>query len=140
MIILFCDMICIMASTRNKNMRGDYDIQQQQWQKRFNEVVFINSSSGVQETTHFPGDGLGPAKIPHTKLSSNSCDIESELRGIRSTDFTQVFQKTPINHELQQLSSLHMFSKSKSNVMPAPLVIERHQRPALFGISLGNFF
>lgn len=76
-----------MASTRNKNTQGDFK-QEQIALSRIADYNDYNKSSfyGVPENIYFAGNGLGNMKTAANLLSNNSCDIESQLLGIGSTN------------------------------------------------------
>jgi hypothetical protein len=48
--------------------------------------MYSHSAYGIAQQTHLPGAGLIGARIPRSELSSNSCDIETQLFGIGSCD------------------------------------------------------
>lgn len=73
-----------MASTRNLNTTEDYFLEKKMnteiIQQRLYDGFGINKQSGLFI------DGVNPSKMHSSQLSTNSVDIESMLRGIRSTD------------------------------------------------------
>ncbi len=113
-----------MASTRTKNTPGDYQLEQ--WS--FAQNVSYNTAShyGRPEQTYLPGDGLLAGNVSRTQLSSNSCDIESMLRGIGSTNL--VTPKSPTVPEISRLPSLSVIDRIPL-LIPAPLVVQSNQRP-----------
>jgi len=115
-----------MASTRNKNTRINYEIEQRNFDLANRYTFNPNSAHGLASTTHLPGLGLNPAQIPRTQLSHNPVNIESYLFGIDSTNLVKprVYEQP----ELKQLQSLQIIDRMPM-VMPEPLVIEKEQRP-----------
>jgi hypothetical protein len=115
-----------MASTRNKNTRGNYCLDQGQntgseaWQ------LYTNGANGYAYETRLPGNGLNPAQIPWSKLSGNPADIESFLFGINSTNL--VNPAPPLTPELKCLKTANVF-KTAPVIMPIPQAIPKHQRP-----------
>lgn len=115
-----------MASTRNKNTIGNYNLETSQNYKSQFYTLYPNSQYGNAYDTKLPGVGLLAGQIPSNQLSQNSCDIESFLYGINSTNLV-----TPQNTfvpELKYIPSANIFYKPPT-IIPQPLVIERNQRP-----------
>lgn len=115
-----------MASTRNKNTPGDYKLEQ----RNNIEINAYNTTTeyGVPQQTNFAGNGLLPGRVASLQLSNNSCDIESQLFGIGSTNL--VVPKQFIEPSIKQLPSLNMMDRLPI-LVPEPLVVERNQRPYL---------
>jgi hypothetical protein len=115
-----------MASTRNKNTAGNYNLEQMQYKQSENYKLYPNSQYGAAYNTNLPGNGLLPAQIPWNKLSYNAADIESFLLGINSTNLVN-----PVPcfvPEFKSLNSANIFKK-EATLIPEPLVIEKNQRP-----------
>ena len=113
-----------MASTRNKNTPGDYKLEKQQ---NIHIVDYSTYKSyGVPTTTYYSGDGLLPGRVASENLSGNSCDIESMLRGIGSTNL-----ETPLptlSPDLTNIKWLSIIDRLPVYV-PRPLVVDPNQRP-----------
>ena len=75
-----------MASTRNRNTPGNYNLEQTEYRQSENYTLYANSQYGAAYNTRLPGNGLMPAQIPWNKMSYNAPDIESFLLGINSTN------------------------------------------------------
>ena len=118
-----------MASTRNKNTRGNYCLEQFSYAEARQYTTYKNSSHGEAYVTNLPGNGLLPAQIPWNKLSHNAPDIESFLYGVGSTNL--VNPVTTFTPELKTLNSSHIYEKGPIYI-PEPLVIEKDQRPLRF--------
>jgi hypothetical protein len=96
-----------MASTRNKNTQGDYNAEQVALYRahayyNYNDSHFY----GVPQVSYFAGNGLIGMKTAHRNLSSNYCDIESQLFGIGSTNL--VTPKPDVVPELIPMKSVNI--------------------------------
>lgn len=114
-----------MSSTRNKNAQGDYDLEQKQNGGILDYSSYLNSSYGEPIHSHFAGDGLLMGRIAPTTLSYNSCDVESQLYGIGSTNLVK--RKQPVKLEAKSLKSLNMIDRLPVYI-PSALVVQPHQR------------
>lgn len=115
-----------MASTRNKNTRGNYCLDQRQNTGIENWQLYINGANGFAYDTKLAGTGLNPGQMPWSTLSHNPADIESFLFGINSTNL--VNPAPPLTPQLKNLSSANVFEK-KPVIMPVPQAISKDQRP-----------
>jgi hypothetical protein len=115
-----------MASTRNKNTRTNYEIEQRNFDLANQYTFNPHSAYGLASSTHFPGMGLNPAQIPHSQLSHNPVNVESYLLGIDSTNLVKprVYEEP----ELKHLDSVNFIERIPV-ILPEPLVIEKNQRP-----------
>lgn len=113
-----------MASTRNKNTMGNYRLEQRQ--NRLSEEYRLHPQYGTAYSTHLPGDGFLPARMPWNQLSHNAVETETFLFGIGSTNL--VNPPPCFTPQIAQLSSAHLFQKSPV-IMPEPLVLDSPQRP-----------
>ena len=115
-----------MASTRNRNTRGNYCLEQREYKQFENYTLYPNSQYGAAYNTQFAGNGLLPGQIPWDKLSHNAADTESFLLGINSTNL--VNPAPCFVPEIVQLCDYNIYKKGPTFV-PEPLVIEKNQRP-----------
>jgi hypothetical protein len=115
-----------MASTRNKNTRGNYCLDQKQNTGSEDWQLYINGANGYAYDTKLAGNGLNPGQIPWSKLSHNPADIESFLFGINSTNL--VNPAPPLVPELTCLKTANVF-KTEPVIMPIPQAIPKNQRP-----------
>jgi hypothetical protein len=115
-----------MASTRNRNTPGNYNLEQTEYRQSENYTLYANSQYGAAYNTRLPGNGLMPAQIPWNKMSYNAADIESFLLGINSTNL--VNPAPCFVPELKKLDSTNIYEKGPT-LMPEPLVVEKSQRP-----------
>lgn len=117
-----------MASTRNINTRGNYNLEQQHYNCNRNYNNFQNGSQGKAYITSIPSIGYMPSHMPRDTLSNNPIEIESMLFGINSTNL--VNKQKPIVPELKKVPSSRFFDRLTVH-MPKPLIIENNQRPQL---------
>jgi hypothetical protein len=115
-----------MASTRNRNTPGNYNLEQKQFKQSEEYKLYPNSQYGAAYNTRLPGNGLLPAQIPWNKMSHNAPDIESFLLGINSTNL--VNPAPCFVPELKSLNPVNVYEKG-TIFIPEPLVIEKNQRP-----------
>jgi hypothetical protein len=115
-----------MASTRNRNTREDYCMEQSINRQLSNYLSFENASYGKATQTSFPGDCVNMGKMPAEVLSQNSVDIESTLFGIGSTNL--VNPKAPTQAKLYKIDT-KPFMDRMFVAYPEPLVVENNQRP-----------
>jgi hypothetical protein len=117
-------MLYIMSSTRTKNTPGNYDLEK--WSYDRNVAWCTAEYRGPPPETNLPGDGLLAGNVSRTQLSVNSCDIESMLRGIGSTNL--VSPQEPTVAQIKELPSLNVCTKIPL-LIPADLYIQPNQRP-----------
>jgi hypothetical protein len=115
-----------MTSTRNKNTRGDYALEQKSYFLGSEYNHFENSSFGAPYKSAIPEIGYTPSKMSCDEWSNNAVDIESQLRGIGSTNL--VTPNKPVVPELKSLE-FKPFFRYVPLIMPKPLVVEKGQRP-----------
>lgn len=113
-----------MASTSSKNTPGDYQLEQWSYAQNINYNTYPQYGRPV--TSYLPGDGLLGGRVHCENFAQNSCDIESMLRGIGSTNL--VTAQDPVKGELYRLKSLSVIDRIPL-LVPAPLKIEPDQRP-----------
>ncbi len=117
-----------MASTRNKNTRSDFKIEQNAKTMARNYGAFENSYAGkaFEPALAFESVGILPTKMSREHFSQNSVDIESALFGINSTNL--VDPQAPVVPQLKQLPEVKFFERM-ALFMPEPLVVEKAARP-----------
>ena len=116
-----------MASTRNKNTSGDYNLEQKEYRQFETYTLYPHSQYGSAVNTRMPGNGFLPAQIPWNKMSYNAPDIESFLMGVNSTNL--VTPAPCFVPELAKIEVVNLYEKDPVVWMPEPLVIEKSQRP-----------
>ncbi len=121
---MYIYIIIVMASTSNRNTPGNYALEQKMNQHIGSYQTYIHA--GEAYTNHLPGNGLLPASTARSQLCGNYCDVESQLRGIGSTNL--VNPQTPVVPQHRMLDSLSIMTKLPV-LLPEPLVVEKNQRP-----------
>jgi len=116
-----------MSSTRTKNTPGNYDLEQ--WSYVRNVDWCTAEYRGPPPQTNLPGDGLLAGNVSRTQLSVNSCDIESMLRGIGSTNL--VSPQQIMQSQIKELPSLNIFTKIPL-LIPSNLKVQSNQRPLFY--------
>lgn len=115
-----------MSSTRNKNSIGDYQHEIRSYTHASNYMTY--QQAGKAPTNHFAGDGLLMGRMAPENLSNNACDIESQLRGIGSTNLVNPEKQVqPKFHDVKSLNVIDRLSM----VIPEPLIVEKNQRPSM---------
>lgn len=113
-----------MASTRNRNWQGNYDLEQNSNHSIVNTNTYKHY--GLAYTNHFASDGLLMGRMAPTSLAYNATDIESQLRGICSTNLTgDSFKVEPDFKHMESLSIIDRIPV----ILPEPLRIDHNQRP-----------
>lgn len=117
-----------MASTRNKNTRSDFKIEQNSQNLARNYVAFENGYAGkaYEPGLAFESVGILPTKMSREHFAQNSVDIESALFGINSTNLVE--KKEPVVPQLKNLPEVKFFERM-AVFMPEPLVVEKYARP-----------
>jgi len=97
-----------MSSTRNINQQYDYNVKKRESSNFLNYISNINYHK--QASPAFMELGSN-AKLPAEQLCRNYIDVESMLRGIRSTNLEgDSFRTVPINNNI---SDVKLFEKPK---------------------------
>jgi len=115
-----------MASTRNKNTKNDYNLEQQSKIINSDWKLYEHSSYGRPYHSSIPSLGYMPSYMSNEEFSNNSIDIESSLFGINSTNL--VSNSFKCNPQLNNIQFKSFFNKLPI-IMPKPLVILDNQRP-----------
>ena len=115
-----------MASTRNINTRGNYNLEQTHFLESNKHINYLHGSQGRAFVHTLPSIGYNPSGMPRDTLSKNPIEIESMLFGINSTNL--VTPRKPIKPQLKQIPTSKFFNRLQVT-MPNPLVIENNQRP-----------
>jgi hypothetical protein len=113
-----------MASTRNKNTQGNYELEQLDMYKMRKYEVYQGKL--MNDLTCFAGDGLLPGRYP-MQLYKDTCDIETELFGIGSTNLVNPRTQSMLPPENRPMKTLNIIQKADV-ILPTPLVIQRDQR------------
>jgi len=113
-----------MASSRNKNTLGDYQLEQNAYIHRYLNITDLVKQTPIQKT--LPGNGLLQGKVASRDLANNYTDIESNLFGIGSTNLVQPLPN--IVPDIHHLPSLNIINKLPM-IVPEPIYVETKQRP-----------
>tara|TARA_B100000282_G_C31728923_1_gene489927 strand:- start:211 stop:579 length:369 start_codon:yes stop_codon:yes gene_type:complete len=115
-----------MASTRNLNTYGNYNLEEEQFRKMRDYNTYIHSSCGPPHSIGIAtGGSMPPSKMYRDSLSRNAIDIESRLFGIGSTNLVKPL--APVYPSLKPINDVTFFVRPKM-ILPAPLKIEGNQR------------
>jgi hypothetical protein len=117
-----------MASTRNRNDRGNYQLEERGREEQRLYSTFRNQGNGQAFNNHFAGDGLLGGQMGPLALSRNFADIDSYLKGTGSTNL--VTPQPEIRPQLKNLEPLSIIDRIPV-LMPAPLRHVHDQRPLL---------
>ena len=117
-----------MASTRNKNDRGNYKAEERGREDQRLYLMYKNQGNGQAFTNHYAGDGLLGGQMGPMALSRNFADIDSFLKGTGSTNL--VMPVSPIEPQFKELESLAIIDRIPF-ILPEPLKVDKNQRPLL---------
>jgi hypothetical protein len=115
-----------MASTRNKNTKEDYRLQQNQFEKQKNYNSYENGFQGKAYNACLPSLGFNPSRMAMETLSYNPIDIETNLFGIGSNNLHK--PAVEFKPELKQLKNLEYF-ETQQVIMPKIFIQDTTQRP-----------
>jgi len=117
-----------MASTRNKNDRGNYKSEQRALDQQRDYLGFVNQGNGKAYTNCFAGDGLLMGQMGPSALSYNYVDIDSFLKGTGSTNL--VTPLPDVEPSLKTIESLSIIDRIPL-ILPEPLRVNTNERPLL---------
>ena len=118
-----------MASTNMKNATSNYCLEKQinDNSERYNFYTYKK----VPTTSKFPNLGINMGNMAsgyyYNVLSNNTCDIESKLYGIGSSNL--VTGPKNVYPDLNKLENINFFKNKIPHFLPEPLIIEKNQRP-----------
>ena len=117
-----------MASTRLKNLPGEYLREKKINQDINNYEMDINKK--MPNKSFLPDLGINPGNMSnsfyHNTLSNNTCDIESNLMGINSSNLVE--KKAQFQPKLNTLP-FKPFFELPNRFVPEPMVVNHNQRP-----------
>jgi hypothetical protein len=117
-----------MASTRNRNDRGNYQAEERALTEQRLWLSFRNQGNGQAFTNNYAGDGLLGGQMGPMVLSRNYVDIDSYLKGVGSTNL--VTPLAPVQPQFKELESLSIIDRIPV-LLPNPLRHDKYQRPLL---------
>jgi len=114
-----------MASGRNRNTTGDYELEYRQ-NMRFHEEIMQQDARIT--TNYFADVGLLQGKKPKSVLCRNQVDVETDLLGIGANNLVHPKTGGPVE---PMMHVFHPVSVAERPVvyLPAPLRIDPNQRP-----------
>lgn len=116
-----------MASTRNKNTKEDYCLQQHQLERQREWI--LDSTSRKNDLPAYPCYGINNGTMPSSALCNNSVDIENYLFGISANNFINPVE-TP-TYQPKQLANVKFFDRVPLFVPQQPVMLQ-NQRPFLY--------
>jgi len=108
-----------MASTRNRNTAINYKLEQLTNVNNEQYNLYKHGSSGNPYMINLPGNGFGGSHMSAEKLSNNSVDIESFLRGIGTTNLIK--GNMILTPELNKIRPVNIYENNEV-IMPLPLI------------------
>jgi len=117
-----------MASTRNRNDRGNYKSEERGREEQRLYLAYENQGNGKSFTNNYAGDGLLMGRMGSSSLSHNYTDIDSYLKGIGSTNLVTPLPET--KPQFKELESLSIIDRIPL-FMPKSLKVDKYQRPLL---------
>jgi len=123
-----------MASTRNRNLPGDYVLEKKKYEQSFARMSFEHSPYFAHaQQSYLPGHGIAGAKMPARVIREDFSDVESELFGIRANDLEnqRMFPIVQMNQPVR-FDHLDIAPKPESAshpIMPTPFAGQENQRP-----------
>ena len=115
-----------MASSRNNNTTGNYKQEMIQLEKTRSRTYYTGSA--INDTICYPGNGLLGARNPTLLIPNNMTDIETDLRGIGSSNFVTPKEKQTFTFHPFKILDIQERNRT---IMPEPLVIDKYSRPTL---------
>lgn len=112
-----------MSSTRNINNKTNYNVKEKQHNKIFVHNTYLGK--GNNNNTTFFELGTNPA-FKRDQMTNNSIDVESMLRGIRSTNLEG--DSFSVVAENKNINVKPLFEKPRF-VMPSPFEHSTIERP-----------
>ena len=114
-----------MASTCNKNMIGDYKMEQQMNRNLTQYNVYKNSSQGTPWETAIPEIGYMPSNVSRETFATNAVDVESMLRGTGESNLVEPKPETVVQKVDVPYKS---FFDRPVVVNPEPLVLYNYSQ------------
>lgn len=118
-----------MASTNMKNASRNYCLEKQL--NANHEKYNFYKYKKIPVNSELPNLGINMGNMIsgyyHNVLSNNTCDIESNLYGIGSSDL--ISGPKNVYPDLNKLNNISFFKNKIPNFLPEPLIIEKNQRP-----------
>jgi hypothetical protein len=126
-----------MASTSNRNSSINYIQETNAYKHSVDHNLYLHNAYGEAFDLKTCGNGFNPGRMNCTHLSQNSIDIESFLRGIRSTDLTSPpFLQNPgittfLSPTFKYPVENDLVPKQRTTIVPPPLRVDDNRPPFL---------
>jgi hypothetical protein len=118
-----------MASTNMKNANSNYCLERQI--SKNHEKYNFYTYKKIPLTSKLPDLGINGGNMIsgyyYNVLSNNTCDIESNLYGIGTSDL--VNGPKNVYPDLNKLDNVSFFKNKIPQFLPEPLIVEKNQRP-----------
>ena len=114
-----------MASTRLRNLPGDYKIQERNKATAREWLAYdYKTNSSI-----LPNAGINMGRMPASNLSNNQADIDSFLKGTYFNNLDD--PRRGFTPRIKKVREVSYFEKDPI-IMPEQLIVERNQRPEIF--------
>jgi hypothetical protein len=113
-----------MASTRDKNSIGNYQLEQRALNKTFENITDYNGRNGHANIPAFP-EYYRASYMPPDNTCKNFVDVESQLLGINSNNLVNP-NKRDIKPEIKKLPLISFFDREKV-IMPEDLRVDNNR-------------
>tara|TARA_A100001015_G_C14617546_1_gene566655 strand:+ start:126 stop:473 length:348 start_codon:yes stop_codon:yes gene_type:complete len=113
-----------MASTRNKNLKLGYDLEQRKYKESRDIIDYKYKYKNPAPA--YPGLGFTPTQIPASDISYNPVTIESQLFGIGANNL--VNPRNTEKPDYKNMDFLTLIPQTKT-VLPKDFVLDKYQRP-----------
>ena len=118
-----------MASTNMKNAPNNYCLEKQLNVNHANYNFYKYKKIPVNSNLPSLGINVGNmiSGYYYNILSNNTCDIESNLYGIGTSNL--INGPKNVYPDLNKLNNINFFKNKIPNFLPEPLIVEKNQRP-----------
>lgn len=123
-----------MASTRNRNLPGDYALEKRKYEQSFQRMSFEHSPYFAHaQQSYLPGYGIAGARMPARVIRHDFSDVESELFGIGANDMenARLFPLVQMNQPVRfdHLDIVPKPQNAANPIMPVAFAGQENQRP-----------
>ena len=123
-----------MASTRNRNLPGEYALEKRRYEQSMARMSFEQSPYYAHaQQSYLPGYGVAGAKMPARVIRPDFSDVESELFGIGANDLenARLFPLVQMNQPIRisHLDFAPLPYAVTNTPMPVAFAGQENQRP-----------
>tara|TARA_Y100000992_G_C21269891_1_gene496085 strand:+ start:2360 stop:2716 length:357 start_codon:yes stop_codon:yes gene_type:complete len=118
-----------MTSTRISNRSIEYSLEKEKNKKHMEYLLNVTAQENLGQAKMFDFGG-GVPKLPSSKLSHNNIDIESKLRGIKSTNL----EGNNFNPDLQQKTIGTAVLFERQGIQLPPSILHHSQKSGFHNI------